>query len=171
MREVVLDTETTGFAVKAGHRIVEIACVELVNLVPTGHYWQSYLNPQRASESGALGVHGLDRAFLARQPLFRDKAEELLAFLGDSRIVIHNAAFDLGFLDSELAAAGHGPLGRDRVVDTLAIARARFPGVPNSLDALTRRYGIDATAREERHGALIDAELLARVYLELRGGR
>jgi len=170
MREVVLDTETTGLDVLAGHRLVEIGCVELVNHVPTGRTWQTYLNPQRENEREAFEVHGLSDSFLARQPLFRHKAKKLLEFLGDSRIVIHNAEFDLKFLNNELAMEGLDRLSGERVTDSLHLARAMFPGQPNSLDALMRRFGIDASART-RHGALLDAELLAQVYLELRGGR
>lgn len=170
MREVVLDTETTGLDVLAGHRIVEIGCVELLNHVPTGKTWQTYLNPQRENEREAFEVHGLSDSFLARQPLFRHKAEELLAFLQDSLIIIHNAEFDLKFLNHELAQEGFDRLSGERVIDSLHLARSMFPGQPNSLDALMRRFGIDATART-RHGALLDAELLAQVYLELKGGR
>lgn len=170
MREVVLDTETTGLDVLAGHRIVEIGCVELVNLVPTGRTWQTYLNPQRENEREAFEVHGLSDSFLARQPLFRHKAEEFLAFLEDSRIIIHNAEFDLKFINHELSQEGLDRISGERVVDSLHLARSMFPGQPNSLDALMRRFGIDATART-RHGALLDAELLAQVYLELKGGR
>mgnify|MGYP002627997289 CR=1 FL=1 len=170
MREVVLDTETTGLDVLAGHRVVEIGCVELLNHVPTGKTWQTYLNPQRENEREAFEVHGLSDSFLSRQPLFRHKAEEFLAFLQDSRIIIHNAEFDLKFLNHELAKEGFDRLSGERVVDSLHLARSMFPGQPNSLDALMRRFGIDATART-RHGALLDAELLAQVYLELKGGR
>ena len=170
MREVVLDTETTGLDVLAGHRIVEIGCVELLNHVPTGRSWQTYLNPQRENEREAFEVHGLSDSFLSRQPLFRHKAEELLAFLQDSLIIIHNAEFDLKFLNHELAQQGLDRLSGERVIDSLHLARSMFPGQPNSLDALMRRFGIDATART-RHGALLDAELLAQVYLELKGGR
>lgn len=170
MREVVLDTETTGLDVLAGHRLVEIGCVELINHVPTGKTWQTYLNPQRENEREAFEVHGLSDTFLARQPLFRHKAEELLSFLSDSVLIIHNAEFDLKFLNHELAMEGHDRISGERVLDSLHMARAMFPGQPNSLDALMRRFGIDASART-RHGALLDAELLARVYLELKGGR
>ncbi len=170
MREVVLDTETTGLDVMVGHRIVEIGCVELVNHVPTGATWQTYLNPQRENEREAYEVHGLSDNFLAKQPLFRDKAEELVGFLGDSTLIIHNAEFDLRFLNAELAKEGRDRLSGERVIDSLHLARTMFPGQPNSLDALMRRFGIDATART-RHGALLDAELLAQVYLELKGGR
>jgi len=170
MREVVLDTETTGLDVLAGHRIVEIGCVELLNHVPTGKSWQTYLNPQRENEREAFEVHGLSDSFLSRQPLFRHKAEEFLAFLQDSVIIIHNAEFDLKFLNHELAQQGLDRLSGERVIDSLHLARSIFPGQPNSLDALMRRFSIDASART-RHGALLDAELLAQVYLELKGGR
>ena len=171
MREVVVDTETTGLEVRDGHRLVEVGCVELHNHVPTGRSWSTYLNPGRESEAGAQEIHGLTRAFLAVQPVFRDMADELLAFLEDSRLVIHNAEFDLGFLNQELEDCGREPIARGRVIDTLTLARRKFPGEQNSLDALTRRFAIDATARQERHGALVDARLLAQVYLELCGGR
>ena len=171
MREVVLDTETTGLDHAAGHRVVEIGCVELSNHVPTGRSWSTYLNPGRDSEEAALAVHGLTAAFLAEQPSFRDKAEEFLEFLADSRLVIHNAEFDLGFLNSELERCGLGPIDSGRVIDTLALARRKYPGEQNSLDALMRRFRIDASTRQEAHGALVDARLLAEVYLELIGGR
>jgi DNA polymerase-3 subunit epsilon len=170
MREVVLDTETTGLDVLAGHRIVEIGCVELVNHVPTGKTYQQYLNPDRANEREAFEVHGLSDTFLARQKRFREVAEELVTFLADSPLVIHNAAFDLGFLNFELEQAGFPRISGERVVDSLSLARTMFPGQANSLDALMRRFEIDATARTH-HGALLDAELLAQVYLELKGGR
>ena len=171
MREVVLDTETTGLDHTAGHRVVEIGCVELTNHVPTGRFWSSYLNPGRDSEEAALAVHGLTAAFLAEQPTFRDKAEEFLEFLGESPLVIHNAEFDLAFLNSELERCGLGPIDTSRAIDTLTLARRKYPGEPNNLDALTRRFRIDASTRQEAHGALVDARLLAEVYLELVGGR
>ncbi|MEM7119911.1 MAG: DNA polymerase III subunit epsilon [Pseudomonadota bacterium] len=170
MREVVLDTETTGLDVLAGHRIVEIGCVELVNHVPTGNTFQRYLNPDRANEREAFEVHGLSDSFLSRQMRFREVADDLMDFLADSPLIIHNAAFDLGFLNFELEQAGHPRISGERVVDSLELARRTFPGQANSLDALMRRFEIDATARTH-HGALLDAELLAQVYLELRGGR
>jgi DNA polymerase-3 subunit epsilon len=170
MREVVLDTETTGLDVLAGHRIVEIGCVELVNHVPTGKSYQQYLNPDRPNEREAFEVHGLSDAFLSRQRRFGEIADDLIAFLGDSLIVIHNAAFDLSFLNYELRQTGHPQISGERVVDSLEVARRMFPGQANSLDALMRRFEIDASARSH-HGALLDAELLARVYLELKGGR
>ena len=169
MRIVVLAIETTGLDVLAGHRVVEIGCVELLNHVPTGKTWQTYLNPQRENEREAFEVHGLSDSFLARQPLFRHKAEEFHAFLQDSRIIIHNAEFGLKFLNQELFQEGYDRLSGERVVDSLHLARSMFPGQPNSLDALMRRFGIDATART-RHGALLKAERLAEVYLELKGG-
>ncbi len=171
MREVVLDTETTGLDHTAGHRVVEIGCVELNNHVPTGRSWNTYLNPGRDSEEAALAVHGLTAAFLAEQPSFADRAGEFLQFLEDSSLVIHNAEFDLGFLNSELERCGRAPIDSGRAIDTLTLARRRFPGEPNSLDALMRRFRIDASTREEAHGALVDARLLAEVYLELVGGR
>ncbi len=170
MREVVLDTETTGLDVLAGHRIVEIGCVELVNHVPTGQTFQRYLNPDRANEREAFEVHGLSDNFLSRQMRFREIADDLMDFLTDSPLIIHNAAFDLGFLNFELEQAGHPRISGERVVDSLELARRTFPGQANSLDALMRRFEIDATARTH-HGALLDAELLAKVYLELKGGR
>lgn len=170
MREVVLDTETTGLDVLAGHRIVEIGCVELVNHVPTGNTFQRYLNPDRANEREAFEVHGLSDSFLSRQMRFREIADDLMDFLTDSPLIIHNAAFDLGFLNFELEQAGHPRISGERVVDSLELARRMFPGQANSLDALMRRFEIDATARTH-HGALLDAELLAQVYLELKGGR
>ncbi len=171
MREVVLDTETTGLDHAAGHRIVEIGCVELMNHIPTGRSWSTYLNPGRDSEEAALAVHGLTADFLAEQPSFGDKAGEFLEFLAASRLVIHNAEFDLGFLNSELGRCGLEAIDSGRAVDTLALARQKFPGEQNSLDALTRRFRIDASTRQEAHGALVDARLLAEVYLELLGGR
>ena len=170
MREVVLDTETTGLDVFAGHRIVEIGCVELVNHVPTGKTYQQYLNPGRPNEREAFEVHGLSDTFLSRQKRFREVSDDLMAFLVDSPIVIHNAAFDLGFLNFELEQAGQPRISGERVIDSLEMARRMFPGQANSLDALMRRFEIDASARTH-HGALLDAELLARVYLELKGGR
>ncbi|MBC6440653.1 MAG: DNA polymerase III subunit epsilon [Rhodospirillales bacterium] len=170
MREVVLDTETTGLDLGAGHRLVEIGCVELVNLIPTGKTWQTYLNPQRGNEREAYNVHGLSDGYLARQPLFRDKAQDLLDFLADSRLVIHNAEFDLTFLNNELRMEGMEPISGERVTCSLELARKIYPGQANSLDALMKRLGVDDSART-RHGALLDAELLAQVYLELKGGR
>jgi DNA polymerase-3 subunit epsilon len=169
MREIVLDTETTGLDPSEGHRIVEIACVELVHHVPTGRKFHRYVNPERDMPEEALAVHGIDSAFLAGQPLFAAVADELLAFIGSGPLVIHNAEFDLAFLNAELARLGHAPIGCC-FVDTLGMARVRYPGAPASLDALCRRFDIDLSLRAE-HGAAIDCGLLAAVYLELLGGR
>ena len=170
MREVVLDTETTGLDPAAGHRIVEIGALELVNHVATGERFQRYLNPEREMPEEAFRIHGLSDAFLAEKPRFVEIAEELLAFLKEAPLVIHNAAFDLGFLNAELERIGRPALQPTAVVDTVQLARQRFPGAQASLDALCRRFEIDNSARE-LHGALLDCELLAEVYLELRGGR
>jgi len=170
MREIIFDTETTGIDPGQGHRLVEIGCVELINLLPSGRTWQSYLNPQRDMPLGAYEVHGLSAEFLADKPLFGDVVDEFLAFVGDARLVAHNAEFDMRFLNAELANIGRPPFPADRVTDTLAMARRAHPGLSASLDTLCRRYGIDLSART-KHGALLDAELLAEVYLELRGGR
>ena len=170
MREIVLDTETTGFDHAKDDRIVEIGCIELINHVPSGEHFQRYLNPERDMPPGAFAVHGLSAEYLADKPLFADVAEEFLGFIGDDALIIHNAGFDLGFLDAEMARLGRPALARDRVIDTLALARRKFAGSPASLDALCRRLAIDSSARE-LHGALLDAELLAEVYLALIGGR
>jgi DNA polymerase-3 subunit epsilon len=170
MREIVLDTETTGLDPFTGHRVVEIGCVELVNRIPSGHTFHRHLNPERDIPYEAQAVHGLTVEFLADKPRFAEVADELLAFLGDAMLVIHNAAFDLAFLNSELERAGRPLLVRDRSVDTLTLARRRHPGGPNRLDDLCVRYGID-NSRRTKHGALLDAELLAEVYAELVGGR
>jgi DNA polymerase-3 subunit epsilon len=169
-REIVVDTETTGLDLKAGDRLVEVGCVEIVNRIPTGREFHSFINPERDVTSDALSVHGLTTAFLTHQPLFRDVAMPLLEFIGEANLVIHNAAFDLGFLNAELGRLGHTLIASERVVDTLSLARRRHPAGPNSLDALCKRYGIDATARS-KHGALLDAHLLAQVYVELLGER
>jgi DNA polymerase-3 subunit epsilon len=169
MREIVLDTETTGLDPNDGHRIVEIACLELVNHVPTGRFFHRYVNPERDMPEDAFAVHGLSAEFLAGHPVFTAHIEELLAFVAGDVIVAHNAAFDVAFLDTELRRAGREPL-RSPVEDTLALARRRFPGAQASLDALCRRFEIDLSARE-KHGAKLDCELLAAVYLELIGGR
>ena len=170
MREIVLDTETTGLEAHAGDRIVEIGAVELMHGVPTGHEYHCYINPERAVPAEAAAVHGLDDAFLADKPAFAAQADAFLDFIADARLVIHNAPFDIGFLNTELDAIGHPRLGFNRVIDTLAIARRKFPMGPNSLDALCTRFGVDRTARVT-HGALLDARLLAEVYIELNGGR
>ena len=179
MREIVVDTETTGLEPHDGHRIVEIGAVELFNHVPTGRVFHTYINPGREIPADALQVHGLTAAFLADQPSFADVVDELLGFLdhdgeahpAPARLVIHNAEFDLAFLNMELGLLKRPPLDGGRlIVNTLQIARQRFPGAPNSLDALCRRFNVDGSART-RHGALLDAELLAEVYLGLMGGR
>jgi DNA polymerase III subunit epsilon len=169
MREIVLDTETTGLDPSDGHRIVEIAGIELVHHVPTGRKFHRYLNPERDMPEDALAVHGITAEFLAGQPSFAAIVDDLLAFIGSDRLVIHNAEFDLVFLNSELARLQRDPISC-AFVDTLGLARVRFPGAPASLDALCRRFAIDLSLRVE-HGAEIDCELLAAVYLELLGGR
>ncbi|HVC54364.1 MAG TPA: DNA polymerase III subunit epsilon [Stellaceae bacterium] len=169
MREIVIDTETTGLDPRAGHRIVEIAAVELMHHVATGRVFHRYVNPERDMPPDALAVHGLTAEFLATHPGFGAIAEELVAFIGGDRLVIHNAEFDLAFLNAELGRLGHPSLACP-FVDTLAVARRRFPGAPASLDALCRRFAIDLSARD-RHGAEIDCNLLAAVYIELLGGK
>lgn len=170
MREIVLDTETTGLDPKTGDRLVEIGCVELVNQFPTGRSFHVYINPERSMPREAFDVHGLSEDFLADKPRFDDVADAFLDFLGDGRLVIHNAQFDMGFINFELKRSGRVTITDDRVLDTLALARRRHPGSPASLDALCARYGID-TSKRVKHGALLDAELLAEVYIELNGGR
>lgn len=170
MREICFDTETTGLDPNAGHKLVEIGCVEMINRVPTGETFHVYLNPERDMPTEAFEVHGLSEAFLADKPLFEDEAEAFLAFLGDSTLVIHNAAFDMKFINAELKAIGRPTIPMSQALDTVAMARAKFPGSPVSLDALCRRFGIDNSSRT-KHGALLDAELLAEVYIELTGGR
>lgn len=170
MREIVFDTETTGLDPQSGDRLVEIGCVELVNRVETGETFHAYFNPQRDMPAQAEAVHGLSAAFLSDKPLFESLADQLLAFLGDAPLIAHNAAFDFGFLNAELAACGREPVSLDRMVDTVAVARKKHPGAKLSLDALCTRYGIDRSHRV-KHGALLDAELLAQVYVELTGGR
>jgi DNA polymerase III subunit epsilon len=169
MREVVLDTETTGLDASNGHRIVEIACIELLHHIKTGRKWQRYLNPEREIPEDAIKVHGLTIDFLSQFSPFSEVVDEFLAFIGGDRLVTHNAEFDLGFLNAELIRSNRPPLSAEHV-DTLALARQRFPGSPASLDALCRRFGIDLSGRE-KHGAEIDCELLAAIYLELVGGR
>ncbi len=169
-REIVLDTETTGLDAAGGDRIVEIGCVELLNHIPTGRTYHTYVNPERPMPYEAQEVHGLSEAFLADKPVFSSIVEDFFAFTGDAVLVIHNAPFDLGFLNAECKRADRPPIHGGRTVDTLALARQKFPGSSNSLDALCRRLEIDASARA-RHSALVDARLLAQVYLELMGGR
>jgi DNA polymerase III subunit epsilon len=170
MREIVLDTETTGFEPDAGDRIVEIGAVELWNHVPTGLTYHQYVNPQRAMPQEAFAVHGLGDDFLRDKPVFAEVAEAFVAFIGEAKLVIHNAAFDMKFINAELGWLRRPPVPLERAVDTVLIARRRFPGAPASLDALCRRFGIDNSART-LHGALLDAQILSEVYLELIGGR
>ncbi|HEX2764577.1 MAG TPA: DNA polymerase III subunit epsilon [Allosphingosinicella sp.] len=170
MREIVFDTETTGLSPLAGDRMVEIGCVELFNRVETGRTFHAYFNPDRAMPSGAEAVHGLSDIFLADKPRFSERAEELLEFLGDCPLVAHNASFDFGFLNHELNHCGRPLVCLTRMVDTLQIARSRHPGAKHSLDALCTRFGVDRSLRV-KHGALIDAQLLAQCYVELTGGR
>ncbi|HUZ75416.1 MAG TPA: DNA polymerase III subunit epsilon [Stellaceae bacterium] len=169
MREIVLDTETTGLDPDEGHRIVEVACVELMNHLPTGRYFHRYVNPEREVAPEAVAIHGLSDAILAQHPPFAAMADEFLAFIADTPLVIHNAEFDLRFLNAELKRLAR-PAIAAAVVDTLALAKRRFPGSPASLDALCRRFAIDLSARD-KHAARLDCELLAAVYLELVGGR
>lgn len=170
MREIIFDTETTGLDPSSGDRMVEIGCIEMVNRVPTGRTFHAYFNPQRPMPAQAQAVHGLSDAFLADKPTFSESVAELLEFIGDSPLVAHNAGFDFGFLDAELARCARDPVCRTRMIDTVALARVRHPGAKLSLDALCSRYGIDRSHRT-LHGALLDAELLAQVYVELTGGR
>ncbi len=172
MREIVFDTETTGFdpGLNGGDRMVEIGCIEMIDRVETGRTYHCYYNPERPMSEGAFSVHGLGDQFLSDKPLFASKAQELFEFLGDANLVAHNASFDFKFLNAELEWAGLPPISLDRMVDTLAIARSKHPGAQASLDALCTRYGIDRSQRV-KHGALLDAELLTQVYIELTGGR
>lgn len=170
MREIVLDTETTGLDPETGDRVVEIGCVELINHVPTGRTLHHYINPERDMPQAAFEVHGLSTEFLAGYPVFAALADEIVAFLGDAVLVIHNAAFDMKFLNSELRRAGRAELPMSRALDTVQLARRKYPGAQVSLDALCRRFEID-NGHRTLHGALLDADLLAAVYLELIGGR
>ncbi|MBK20516.1 MAG: DNA polymerase III subunit epsilon [Rhodospirillaceae bacterium] len=170
MREIVLDTETTGLSPKDGDRLVEIGCLELINHVPTGETYHQYINPRMPMPSAAQDVHGLSDEFLADKPEFSDIVEAFLEFIGDAQLIIHNAAFDMGFINAELSRIDGNPIPHNRAVDTVSMARKKFPGSPASLNALCRRFNIDNSART-LHGALLDAELLAEVYLELIGGR
>ncbi len=170
MREIVLDTETTGLEARGGDRLVEIGCVEMVNRILTGTVYHVYINPERDMPVEAFNVHGLSSEFLADKPVFAAVADAFLDFIADDTLVIHNAAFDIGFLNAELERIGRPLIARDRVVDTLALARRKHPGTSNRLDDLMNRYGIDSS-RRVKHGALLDAELLAEVYSELLGGR
>jgi DNA polymerase-3 subunit epsilon len=166
MREIVLDTETTGLDPYQGHRLIEIGCVELVNRIPSGQTFHRYLNPERDIPAEAFAIHGISAEFLKDKPAFADIAQELIVFLADAPLVIHNAAFDIGFINAELERAGFPALTRDRLVDTLMLARRKHAGGANRLDDLCARYGID-NSRRTKHGALLDAEILAEVYLEL----
>lgn len=170
MREIVLDTETTGLDPLTGDRVVEIGCIELFNRIPTGQTFHRYINPERDMPASAFEVHGLSTEFLKDKPPFAEVADDFLGFVGDALLVIHNAAFDAAFLNSELERVGKQLIARDRLVDTLLLARRRHPGGANRLDDLCARYGIDNT-RRTKHGALLDAELLAEVYIELTGAR
>ncbi|WP_296721801.1 DNA polymerase III subunit epsilon [Erythrobacter sp.] len=170
MREIIFDTETTGLDPKSGDRMVEIGCIEMVGRVETGRTFHAYYNPERDMPMEAERVHGLSAAFLATKPRFAESVDELLEFLGDSPLVAHNAGFDFGFLNNELERIGRAAISLERMVDTVALARKKHPGAKNSLDALCTRYGIDRSHRV-KHGALLDAELLAQVYVELTGGR
>ena len=170
MREIVLDTETTGLDPATGDRLVEIGAVELFNHVATGNTYHVYINPERSMPAEAQAVHGLSEQFLKDKPVFSAVVDDFLAFLGDSQLIIHNASFDMAFINAELGYVGRQSLDNGRVIDTLAIARKKFPMAPVSLDALCKRFNVD-TSRRTKHGALLDSELLAQVYLELVGGR
>jgi DNA polymerase-3 subunit epsilon len=170
MREIVFDTETTGLSPAGGDRMVEIGCIEMIGRVETGRHFHCYFNPDRAMPSEAEAIHGLSGTFLSDKPRFADKADELLEFIGDSPLVAHNAGFDFGFLNHELNNCQRPPVCMTRMVDTLGLARTRHPGAKHSLDALCSRFGVDRSARV-KHGALLDAQLLAQVYVELTGGR
>jgi DNA polymerase-3 subunit epsilon len=170
MREIVFDTETTGLDPASGDRMVEIGCIEIYNRIETGRHFHAYFNPERDMPLGAEAVHGLSTIFLSDKPRFTDKAEELLEFIGDAPLVAHNASFDFAFLNFELERCGRSPVSMSRMVDTLTLARTKHPGAKHSLDALCMRFGIDRSQRV-KHGALLDAQLLAQVYVELTGGR
>src|SRR5256885_13622507 len=170
MREIVFDTETTGLNPAGGDRMVGIGCVEIFNRVETGRHFHAYFNPDREMPSDAEAVHGLTTIFLSDKPRFAEKAEALLDFIEDSPLVAHNAGFDFGFLNFELEQCGRAPVGMNRMVDTLSLARSKHPGAKHSLDALCMRFGVDRSHRV-KHGALLDAQLLAQVYVELTGGR
>ena len=169
MREVVLDTETTGLDVHNGHKIIEIGALEIINLVPSGRTLHLYINPERDIDEEAIKIHGITQEFISNKPTFKQIAQEFLDFIKNGQLVIHNASFDLAFLNSELRQSGFQTISEDKVIDTLKIARQKFPGAQASLDALCRRFQIDNSHRK-LHGALVDADLLASVYVELRGG-
>ena len=170
IREIVFDTETTGLSPNGGDRIVEIGCVEMFNHIPTRQSFHVYINPERDMPEGAFAVHGLSSEFLSDKPVFSAVADDFLTFIGDAKLVAHNASFDIGFVNAEIRRLGHPPIDENRVVDTLLISRRKHPFASNSLDALCQRYGID-NSRRTKHGALLDAEILAEVYMELLGGR
>jgi DNA polymerase-3 subunit epsilon len=170
VREIVFDTETTGLDPSGGDRMVEIGCIEIFNRIETGRHFHAYFNPEREMPFGAEAVHGLTSIFLSDKPLFPDKVEELLEFIGDAPLVAHNATFDFAFLNFELERCGRSPVSLSRMVDTLTLARTKHPGAKHSLDSLCMRFGIDRSQRI-KHGALLDAQLLAQVYVELTGGR
>jgi len=170
MREIVFDTETTGLEPLNGDRLVEIGCIEIVNRFPTGKTFHRYINPERDVPAAAFAVHGLSVEFLSKHSRFAEVVEDFLEFIGDAPLIAHNASFDLGFINAELDRVGKSAVGRDRLIDTLMLARRRFPGGQNNLDTLCSRLGID-NSRRTKHGALLDAELLAEVYLELMGAR
>lgn len=170
IREIVFDTETTGFDAKGADRITEIGCLEIIDLLPTGKQFHCYLDPQREVPDKVVEITGLTTDFLRGKPLFKDKADEFLEFVGNSNLIAHNAQFDMGFINAELKRSGREPLPTKQFKDTLAMAHAKFPGSPASLDALCKRFGISLSARD-KHGAIVDSELLAAVYLELSGGR
>ena len=169
MREIVMDTETTGFDPHTGDRLVEIGCVELSNFIPTGRIWHQYINPERDMSAGAFQVHGLSAKFLSDKPVFADVVEDFLNFVDGGNMIFHNASFDMNFINAELSWVGKSKIPPEQVFDTLAMARRKHPAGPNSLDALCKRYGVDNSSRA-KHGALLDAELLAEVYLHLIGG-
>jgi DNA polymerase-3 subunit epsilon len=171
MREIVLDTETTGMDPVQGHRLIEIGCVELFNHMPTGNTWHHYINPEREIDAGAVAVHGITNEKVKDKPVFGELAGSFLDFIGDATLIIHNAEFDLKFLNAELKPFGFGPIQlKNNVIDTLLLARRKYPGQPANLDALCRRFNVDLSGRD-LHGALLDSQLLAQVYLELLGGR
>lgn len=170
MREIIFDTETTGLSPADGHRLVEIGCVELVNRIETGRTFHAYINPERGMPAEAETIHGLSAIFLADKPCFKEVVDDFLAFVDGAPLVAHNAMFDMGFINAELRRAGRPPIFTERATDTLAIARTKFPGAKHSLDALCQRFDIDRSMRVH-HGALLDAQLLAQVYVELTGGR
>jgi DNA polymerase III subunit epsilon len=170
MREIILDTETTGMDPYSGHRIIEIGCIEMISRARTGKFFHTYLNPERDVPIEAERVHGISTQFLLDKPVFSEKVDQFLEFVGDARLVIHNASFDMRFLNAELEKCGFAPIAFERATDTVLMARKKFPGSPANLDALCKRFSIDLSART-KHGALLDAELLAEVYIELMGGR